>query len=75
MAVLMKGAGMKVWRRQVESSFRVRASPGKARPDFVFRRERVAVFVEGSSGMSAPSTARGPNVDDRNYRASLELAS
>jgi DNA mismatch endonuclease (patch repair protein) len=47
----------------------------RGKRDFVFPKLRVAVFLDGASRMDAPSTPAGPNVDYRNYRASLELAS
>lgn len=50
--VLMKEAGIKGWRRHVVLKERVkrageRTGGVKVRPDFVFRRERVVVFVDG----------------------------
>ena len=64
---MMKGAGITGWRRQVELSFRVRGSRfavagsrGKVRPDFVFRRERVVVFVDGCFWHGCPRHATRP---------------
>lgn len=51
---VFRANGITGWRRQVVvtfpvlgSQFAVAGSRGKVRPDFVFRRERVAVFVDG----------------------------
>jgi len=50
--VLMRSAGIKGWRRHVMLKEKVRRAGEKSggvrvRPDFVFRKERVVVFVDG----------------------------
>lgn len=67
LVVLMKGAKITGWRRQVElslkvprSRFAVAGSRGKVRPDFVFRRERVVVFVDGCFWHGCPRHATRP---------------
>ncbi len=67
LVALMKGAGITGWRRQVElslkvpgSRFLVPRSRGKVRPDFVFRRERVVVFVDGCFWHGCPRHATRP---------------
>lgn len=67
LVALMKEAEIKGWRRQVElslkipsSRFLVPRSRGKVRPDFVFRRERVAVFVDGCFWHGCPRHATRP---------------
>ena len=64
---LMKEAGITGWRRHLELKFPVPASrsvaslaKGKVRPDFVFRRERVAVFVDGCFWHGCPRHATRP---------------
>ena len=55
---LLRQAGIRGWRRQVE--IRVRRSPRPAlrvRPDFVFPRQRVAVFVDGCFWHGCPAHA------------------
>jgi DNA mismatch endonuclease (patch repair protein) len=67
MVALMRGAGITGWRRQVElswkataSRFAVAGSRGKVRSDFVFRRERVVVFVDGCFWHGCPRHAKRP---------------
>lgn len=67
LVALMKGAGITGWRRQVElslkvpgSEFSVPRSRGKVRPDFVFRRERVVVLVDGCFWHGCPRHATRP---------------
>lgn len=64
---LMLEAGIKGWRRQVPLRFQARqADPcvglrthaGRVRPDFVFRLERVAVFVDGCFWHGCPRHGR-----------------
>jgi len=78
MIAIMKAADIKGWRRNY-------LLPG--RPDFVFRRERVALFVDGCFWHKCPDCYRQPtsNVDywkkkitrnvrrDRNMTAELRL--
>ncbi len=48
---IMRGAGITGWRR---------GQPVFGRPDFVFRRERVAVFVDGCFWHGCPKCYRRP---------------
>ena len=48
---IMRGAGITGWRR---------GQPVLGRPDFVFRRERVAVFVDGCFWHGCPKCYRRP---------------
>jgi DNA mismatch endonuclease (patch repair protein) len=54
MVVLLKAAGMTGWRRHLDL-------PGK--PDFAFRRERVAVFVDGCFWHRCPRCFRMPTTN------------
>ncbi len=64
LATLMKEAGITGWRRQVELVVKpARGSKVKAlkvRPDFLFRPERVAVFVDGCFWHGCPRHATRP---------------
>jgi DNA mismatch endonuclease (patch repair protein) len=72
LVALMKEAGITGWRRQVElvvkqargAKAKVAAvekvKPLKVRPDFVFRRERVVVFVDGCFWHGCPRHATRP---------------
>lgn len=55
MIAIMKAAGIKGWRRNYPL-------PGK--PDFVFRRERVAVFVDGCFWHKCPDCFRQPTSNE-----------
>lgn len=44
---VFRAQGITGWRRQMALTFAVAGARGKVRPDFVFRRERLAVFVDG----------------------------
>lgn len=66
---LMREAGIKGWRRHVPLKFETRqADPcdglrpraGRVRPDFVFRLERVAVFVDGCFWHGCPTHGTRP---------------
>jgi DNA mismatch endonuclease (patch repair protein) len=54
--VLLRGAGIKGWRRHVKM-------PGK--PDFIFPKMKVAIFVDGDFWHGNPATFRPPksNID------------
>lgn len=69
LVVLMKGAGITGWRRQVglvvnqtrgSKVKEAKVKPLKVRPDFVFRQERVAVFVDGCFWHGCPRHATRP---------------
>ncbi len=48
LAALFRRLGVTGWRRHVEVRIRGSCAPGfRVKPDFVFRRRRVAVFVDG----------------------------
>lgn len=61
LAALMRGSGITGWRRQAPISLR---GPGPARksvrPDFVFRAEKAAVFVDGCFWHGCPRHGRRP---------------
>jgi len=56
---IMKAAGIKGWRRNYPL-------PGK--PDFVFRRERVAVFVDGCFWHKCPACFRQPTSNEEYWQ-------
>jgi len=51
MAKLLRSAGLTGWRRH---------QPVKGNPDFVFRRERIALFVDGCFWHGCPQHCRMP---------------
>lgn len=55
---LMRNESIAGWRRQLPLS--IRNAGLKVRPDFVFRRERVAVFVDGCFWHGCPRHATRP---------------
>ena len=57
LAMIFRAAGITGWRRN-------QVLPG--RPDFVFRRERLAVFVDGCFWHGCPKHGRKPG-SNRNY--------
>ena len=57
LATIFREAGIKGWRRHF---------PLPGRPDFVFRRERVAVFVDGCFWHGCPQHGRKPD-SNRGY--------
>lgn len=67
LVALMRERGIKGWRRQISlplSAPRLQVpakmAQGRVRPDFVFRRERVAVFVDGCFWHGCPRHATRP---------------
>jgi DNA mismatch endonuclease (patch repair protein) len=54
------------------SEFAVVGSRGKVRPDFVFRRERVVVFVDGCFWHGCPQHATWPKQNEEFWRKKLE---
>ena len=60
---IFRSRGIKGWRRH-------QALPGK--PDFVFRRERLAVFVDGCFWHGCPSHLRMPASNVAYWNAKLE---
>ena len=67
LVALMRECGITGWRRHASlalrvpgSRFPVSGSQGRVRPDFVFRRERVAVFVDGCFWHGCPRHATLP---------------
>ncbi len=77
---LMRGAGIKGWRRHVPLRFEARqADPcnglrpraGRVRPDFVFRLERVAVFVDGCFWHGCPRHATQPRQNRKFWREKI----
>ena len=77
---LMREAGIKGWRRHMPLRFETRqADPcdglrprvGRVRPDFVFRRERVAVFVDGCFWHGCPRHATQPRQNRKFWREKI----
>lgn len=60
LAGLMREAGIKGWRRQLALPIHVQHSKGRVRPDFVFRQERTAIFVDGCFWHGCPRHATRP---------------
>lgn len=67
LASVFRQHGIRGWRRQVSLPLQARGSParqdgsrGRVRPDFVFRREKVAVFVDGCFWHGCPEHFRRP---------------
>lgn len=72
LAVLLRAAGLTGWRRHVS----LRSAAGGARkfavrPDFVFRRERVAVFVDGCFWHGCPRHGTQPRGNAAFWRRKL----
>src|SRR3569623_596279 len=61
---LMRGLGIKGWRRHVRLRAGPRKTPGSrpltVRPDFVFRTEKVVVFVDGCFWHGCPRHGTQP---------------
>ncbi len=57
---LMRKAGIKGWRRQVSLPIHAPRSQGRVRPDFVFRQQRAAIFVDGCFWHGCPRHATRP---------------
>lgn len=78
LAGLMRAAGITGWRRQARIKYEVgmmkdeRGTEKKAvRPDFVFRTERVAVFVDGCFWHGCPRHATRPQQNRKFWDAKL----
>ena len=77
LATLLRTAGLTGWRRQVvlkikEQERRARRSrPTRIRADFVFRRQRVAVFVDGCFWHACPIHATKPRNNATFWRKKL----
>ena len=70
---LMRLAGIKGWRRQLmlKAGGKGRAALLKVRPDFVFRRARVAVFVDGCFWHGCPRHATRPRQNRAFWEAKM----
>jgi DNA mismatch endonuclease (patch repair protein) len=62
LAHALRSAGVRGWRRHVSVSLPAEGlrTRGSVRPDFVFRRERLVVFVDGCFWHSCPLHSRPP---------------
>jgi DNA mismatch endonuclease (patch repair protein) len=70
---LMREHRITGWRRQVALIVRPSATGRvKVRPDFVFRRERVAVFVDGCYWHGCPRHYRRPKSNQKFWDAKIE---
>lgn len=70
---LMREHRITGWRRQVALLVRPSATGRvKVRPDFVFRRERVAVFVDGCYWHGCPRHYRRPKSNRKFWDAKIE---
>ena len=68
LARAMRSLGISGWRRHV----RIRTPSGHVRPDFVFRRERVVVMVQGCFWHSCPIHASVPKSNSGFWVSKLE---
>ncbi|MDZ4403015.1 very short patch repair endonuclease [Prosthecobacter sp.] len=69
----MREAGITGWRRQLSLSVKAsKIKRFKVRPDFVFRRERVAVFVDGCFWHACPRHATRPKQNRKFWDAKIE---
>jgi len=57
---LFRGQGITGWRRNKKLRFVVRGSALLVRPDFVFPRQKIAVFVDGDFWHGHPARCRIP---------------
>lgn len=71
---IMRAAGIRGWRRcatvRVNQSAKTRAIA--IRPDFVFRRQRIAVFVDGCFFHGCPRHATWPKNNAAFWRSKIE---
>jgi DNA mismatch endonuclease (patch repair protein) len=65
LARLLRAHKISGWRRHALLKFQVSSSKFQVKPDFVFRRQRVAVFVDGCFWHGCPRHATKP----KNHRA------
>lgn len=85
LVALMRAEGIKGWRRQVTLCFPSAGAAGKSRktgtslkraksvrPDFVFRAERVAVFVDGCFWHGCPRHGRRPKSRQKFWNEKIE---
>ena len=63
LAELLRGAGINGWRRHL---------PIPGRPDFSFRKQKVAVFVDGCFWHGCPRCFRLPNQNRAFWKAKIE---
>lgn len=77
---LMREAGIKGWRRHVSLGLGgrktkvaagARPRAGRVRPDFVFHRERVAVFVDGCFWHGCPRHGTQPRQNRKFWREKI----
>jgi DNA mismatch endonuclease (patch repair protein) len=68
LASAMRRLGLSGWRRHA----RIRTPSGSVRPDFVFRRERLAVFVSGCFWHYCPEHCSLPKSNSDFWRSKLE---
>jgi DNA mismatch endonuclease (patch repair protein) len=68
LAAAMRRLGLTGWRRHAT----IRTPSGRVRPDFVFRRERLAVFVSGCFWHYCPRHCSLPKSNMDFWRAKLE---
>ena len=71
LAAVFRAHGITGWRRQIVVSFPAASGRGKVRPDFVFRAEKLAVFVDGCFWHGCPDHAVAPKNNAEWWRAKL----
>lgn len=73
LAVAMRRQGITGWRRQtIISVTRCKGEKLRVRPDFVFRRDRVAVFVDGCFWHACPKHGTIPKTRTAFWRRKLD---
>lgn len=75
LVTLMRGLGIKGWRRHVRLQAGARKSSGSqpltVRPDFVFRAEKVVVFVDGCFWHGCPRHGTQPRQNRKFWLAKI----
>ena len=72
MIALFRELGITGWRRNQRLRFLVRSSSCFVRPDFLFRRERIALFVDGDFWHGHPRLCRIPATRREWWLAKIE---
>jgi len=71
LAAVFRAHGITGWRRQIVVSFPAASGRGKVRPDFVFRAEKLAVFVDGCFWHGCPQHFRRPQTRQKFWDAKI----